>query len=107
MKTNINADRCDPSRRDELHARPSSQKIPENRNGTKTYHGYLSHMVGNNYVSGNVERAMVRATGRQTKKAFLHVEAGTHWKNIPGRFMRALVRAAWVDYGESLDHNFY
>lgn len=96
--------RCDPSRKHDF--RPDTQSIPENRRGTKTYYGYLMHMIKGNYPSGNVERVMAMASHRQTKKAHKIVELGTHWKQVKGRSMRALVRASWQDYGEHADGYF-
>jgi len=85
-----------------LNPHPETQSIPENRHGTKTYRGYMKHMVGGNYVSGNVERIMVRATNRQNKKARRLVEAGTFGSEVEGRILRQLVRACWVDYDDSV-----
>ncbi len=49
-----------------FHPRPTSQKHPENRPGTKSYRGFLRSMIG-----GNVERVglHLRTTPRIEKKA--------------------------------------
>jgi hypothetical protein len=77
---------------------PETQRIPENRTGTRTSRGYLLHMIKGNYPSGNVERAMAHATQRQQRKAQNAVVAGHAWKTAPGRVQRALIRANWQDY---------
>lgn len=86
---------------------PESQSIPENRHGTRTCRAYLLYMIKGNYPSGNVERAMAQATPRQVKKAHKLVEGGVPSKQVPGRLMRALVRASWQDYGQDLDDGYY
>ncbi len=86
-----------------MQQHPDTQSIPENRTGTKTYRGYLNHMIKGNYCSGNVERSMLRATQRQINKAHKLVESHVTKDQVKGRVQRALVRAYWVDYGEYAD----
>ena len=86
----------------DMNRSPESSYYPENRVGTKTYRGYMAHMINGNFPSGNIDRTMIHSSLRMYKKARKLVESGVHWKDVPGRTLRRLTRAAWVNYGDDI-----
>lgn len=72
-----------------LNPHPSTQSIPENRRGTRTYLGYLRHCSQGNGLAGG--RAALLASPRQEAAARRLYELRTPRSQVNGRVLRAVL----------------
>lgn len=84
---------------------PMTARCPENRRGTRTFRGYMHHMIGGNGVAGGMTAQL--ATTRQAKKAQRACEAGQRVEATQGRVIRAVMRCYYQSEGERADALFY
>jgi len=81
-----------------------TNQMPENRNGTKSYRGYMGSLYCN--IQVNQSRCL-NASQRQWAKAEKLVRAGVRSAKGPGPTIRACMKSIWINIGEDLDDGFY